>query len=261
MFKKESEAKILEWIKANRLDLFGKYLVSGTIHGKPGIPVAELARIGKILRKYLSDKDLYDLGKTLLKRKEYTSRRIGASLVSYGWPKKRDVEDLIRLAADDEDWQVRETAAGVFADLLEKDFGHFSKLFQKWIHHDNKNIKRAIALAVKYDSKAEDPKKWMTYFKLIDPLMSEPSEYVRKNLGPFAIGDGLLARFPRETLDACKKWALDKDENVKWNTAMIFTSAAARNFSKEGKKILDILVLDKSTFVSKAARKALKKIS
>jgi hypothetical protein len=70
-----------------------------------------------------------------------------------------------------------------------------------------------------------------------------------------------LARFPRETLDACKKWALDKDENVKWNTAMIFTSAAARNFSKEGKKILDILVLDKSTFVSKAARKALKKIS
>ena len=45
------------------------------------------------------------------------------------------------------------------------------------------NVKRAIALAVKSDSKSADPKKWKIYFNLIDPLMSEDAEYIKKNLG------------------------------------------------------------------------------
>lgn len=260
MFKKESEEKILEWIKAEKLDSFGKYLVSGSVHGKPGIPVGELVRIGKILRKNFSDHDLYSLGTKLLRRSEYTSRRVGVSLVKHGWPKNKDVQKLIKAAADDEDWQVRETAAGVFATLLEKDFAHFSKLYQKWVLTESINVKRAVALAVKYESRSEDPKKWKAYLSLIDPLMSEEAEYIRKNLGPFAIGDGLLARFPKETLTACKKWALSENENVKWNTAMIFTAAAAKKFANEGKRILEVLSEDQNPFVSKAAKKALKNI-
>lgn len=259
MFKKESEDKILEWIKNNKIDLFGQYLVSSTVHGKPGIPVGELARLGKFLRKNLSDEQLFQLGKKLLKRPEYTSRRIGISLVVHGWPNK-EIEKLIKVSADDEDWQVRETAAGVFASLLEKDFEHFSRLFVKWVSSESVNVKRAIALAVKYDSKSEDEKKWKTYFKLIDPLMSEEAEYIRKNLGPFAIGDGLLLRFPKQTLEVSQKWAQSQNENVKWNTAMIFTAAAARKFPKEGRKILSQLIEDESKIVSKAAQKAIKNL-
>ena len=123
------------------------------------------------------------------------------------------------------------------------------------------NIKRAIALAVKYDARTADPDKWKTYFKLIDPLMSEDAEYIRKNLGPFAIGDGLLSRYSSQILDACSQWLKSPNENVRWNTAMIFTAAAARKFSQEGKTILGFLENDSSSFVAKAAKKALKNLA
>lgn len=260
MFTKQSEETVLSWINNDNLDNFGKYLVSGTIHGKPGIPVAELGRIEKLLKKNFSDDENYTLAKKLLKRSEYTARNIGTHLIANGWPKNKDVELYIKKAAEDEDWIVREYAAGTFAQLLEKDFPHFSKLYLKWVKTESTNIKRAITLAVKYDSKTADPKKWKIYFDLIDPLMNEEAEYIRKNLGPFAIGDGLLSRYPEQILNSCKKWSISKNENTRWNTAMIFTAASAKKFAKAAKPLLVKLEKDKNPFVAKAAKKALKNI-
>lgn len=260
MFTKQSEDKIISWIKNEEMEHLGKYLLSGTIHGKPGIPVAELGRIEKIAKKNLSAAEQYELAKKLLKRPEYTARNIGTHLLASGWPENKDVEVYIKKAADDADWIVREYAAGTFATLLEKDFSHFSKLYLKWLKTESVNVKRAIALAVKYESKSADSTKWKTYFDLINPLMEEDAEYIRKNLGPFAIGDGLLSRYPDQILSSCKKWIKSKNEHVRWNTAMIFTAAAARKFAKEGKPILRSLEKDDSTFVSRAAKKALKNL-
>jgi hypothetical protein len=126
MFIKQNEEKIISWIKNDQLDDLGKYLLSGTIHGKPGVPVAELGRIESIVKKCSIAKE--QLAKKLLKRSEYTARNIGTHLLVSGWPENKDVETHIKKAADDEDWIVRENAAGAFATLLEKDFAHFSKL-------------------------------------------------------------------------------------------------------------------------------------
>ncbi len=156
---------------------------------------------------------------------------------------------------------VREYAAGSFARLLEKDFSFFSKQYASWVKNASAPVKRAIALAVKYDSKSAELKKWPVYFKLIDPLMSEQDEYIRKNLGPFAIGDGLISRYPKQILHSCKKWMKSKNENVRWNTAMIFTATVAvKKFPNEGRSILEKLLHDQSPFVSKAAARALKKM-
>jgi hypothetical protein len=258
MFTKQSEEKIIHWIKNDQLDDFGNYLLSGTIHGVPGVPVAELGRVEKILKKHFAAKEQYQLAKKLLKRSEYTARNIGTHLIVSGWPDHKGIEILLKKAANDENWIVREYAAGTFAALLEKDFVHYSGLYLRWIKTESVNIKRAIALAVKYESKSADPKKWKTYFDLIDPLMGEEAEYIRKNLGPFAIGDGLLSRYPVQIVSSCKKWMKSDNENVRWNTAMIFTAAAARNFTKDGKIILQFLERDKSPFVTRAAKKALK---
>ncbi len=260
MFTKQSEDKILSWIKNGKIDELGKYLLSGSIHGKPGVPVSELGRIEKLIAKNFNDDEKYLLAKKLLKRPEYTARNIGTHLIACGWPKNQDVELYIKKAADDEDWIVREFAAGTFASLLEKDFSHFSKLYLQWAKTESANVKRAIALAVKYESKSADPKKWKTYFNLIDPLMAEEAEYIRKNLGPFAIGDGLLSRYPDQVFISCKKWMKSTNENVRWNTAMIFTTASAKKFAKDGKSILEKLEKDNSPFVAKAAKKALKNI-
>jgi HEAT repeat protein len=257
MFIRQSEDQIMSWIDKGDMVQLGKYLLSGTVHGKPGVPVAELSRIEKLVKKNLSEEDRYRLAKKLLKRPEYTARNLGTHLIASGWPAHKDVEIYIEDAANDGEWIVREYAATAFAILLEKDFAHFSKLYLKWLKTKSVNVKRAIALAVKYESKSAEAKKWKTYFDLIDPLMAEEAEYIRKNLGPFAIGDGLLSRFPRQILDSCKKWAKSENQNVRWNTAMIFTAAAARKFASDGRPILRALEKDGSLFVSRAAKKAL----
>ncbi len=259
-FQKADEAQILDWVKKRKVDFFGKYLVSGTVHGKPGLPLSELTRIEKILVKNLRDTDRYELAKVLLQRTEYTARNIGLHFITAGWPLHKEVENLVKIAADDHEWIVREFAAGAFARLLDADFNYFSKQFQRWIQTESVNVKRAIALAVKYDSKSLDPKKLKTYLKLVEPLMSEEAEYVRINLGPFAIGDGLLNRFPNQILDSCTTWSKSKNENVKWNTAMVFTAAAARKFAKPATPILKKLLKDESKFVGSAAKKAVKNL-
>lgn len=259
--KKPSPEVLVGWIEAGDIGRLSKYLVSGTVHGKPGLPVAELDRIRKILFAKLSAAKCYKLGKDLLKRKEYTARSLGVNLIAQTWDGQKDIEPLLARAADDEDWIVRESAAGACATLLGMNFPQFSKMFSKWVRSGSDNAKRAVALAVKYDSRGKDDARWSTYLKLIEPLLSEPAEYIRKNLGPFAIGDGLLPRFSKETLACCGKWAKSKDENVRWNTAMVFTAAAARKFSAQGRKIVTPLTEDGSPFVARAAKRALKNLA
>lgn len=260
MFIKKKDDIILSWVENNDLNELGNYLVSGSVHGKPGVPVAELQRVEKLITNNFSDEEQYQLAKKFIKRNEYTSRNIGVHLIISGWPKHKDVAIFLKNASDDENWIVREYAAGAMASLLKKDFSHFSELYLKWIKSESVNVKRAVALAVKYESKAGDPKKWKSYFKLINPLMKEEAEYIRVNLGPFAIGDGLLSRYPDQILNSCKKWINSPNENVRWNTAMIFTAASARQFAKEGKELLSVLEKDSSVFVVRALKKAQKNL-
>ena len=58
-----------------------------------------------------------------------------------------------------------------------------------------------------------------------------------------------------------RKWMNSTDENVRWNTAMIFSAAAARKFTKEGKSILKPLVADENLQVARAAKKAEKNLN
>lgn len=251
----------VEWIRRGDLDRLGAYLVSGSVHGKPGLPTAEMNRLEKSIVEAFTDEELFQLGKKLLSRAEYTARGLGLGFIERGWPRHKEAGKLVLQGAEDEDWIVREIAAGSFARLWEKDFPHFTKLFASWVKNGSVNAKRAVALAVKYHSKSADPKNWKTYLQLTEPLLKEEAEYIRKNLGPFAIGDGLLIRFPEKTLKACEKWAKSKDAWTRWNTAMVFTAAAARKFPGEGRKILAALEKDADPMVSRAAKRAVKNLA
>lgn len=255
-FKKASEVEILAWA-AGDLPRFAAYLLSGNVHGKPGLPAAELGRIDKTLRGALTEKERFSLAQGLLSRPESSARNLGVGLIESGWPRHgKEVEKGILAAAEDEDWIVREYAAGACARLLGRDFTHFSRVFEKWAKKGSVNAKRAVALAVKYDARSGKEARLPTYLRLIEPLIGEEAEYIRKNLGPFAIGDGLLSRFPEAILRACARWSKSENENARWNAAMVFTAAAARKLKKEGKKILASLEKDPSPFVARAAKKA-----
>ena len=102
--------------------------------------------------------------------------------------------------ADDADWEVRECAAGLFARVLERDFERGLALFAKWTAHRSPNVRRAVALAAKSAAQERRPGRARPLLDLVERLLSDAAEYVRKNLGPFAIGDGFLRAYPEATL-------------------------------------------------------------
>src|SRR5439155_602413 len=76
---------------------------------------------------------------------------------------------------------------------------------------------------------------------LLEPALKDENEYVRKNLGPFTIGDQFLRSYPDATLARLRKWMEDPDENVRWNVAMAFAAASGARLAQRAPDILDFL--------------------
>ena len=80
---------------------------------------------------------------------------------------------------------------------------------------------------------------------------------MRKNLGPYAIGDGLLRCYPSQTLKYIRKWADSKDEATLWNVAMSFASYGGNKSWREGVRILTKLATDDRRYVWRSTASAL----
>src|SRR6267378_3525058 len=89
----------------------------------------------------------------------------------------------------------------------------------------SENLRRAVVLAVKYAARREHPERTPALLDLLAPLLRDESAYVRRNLGPFTLGDGLLRIDPRTTLAQLRAWSRERDPMVRWNVAMAFSSA------------------------------------
>lgn len=191
-----------------------------------------------------------------------TSLELAAHLFSKAYKVDPDYinHHLLSIAALDH-WEVREWVAGACGNILKDHFHDFYKLLKSdWVHHEDENVRRAVVVAVKYVSilKVEEYKQLI--FQLIEKLLYDSSSYVKKNLGPFAIGDGLLKHYPEYTLKMLKVWAEVDNEHVKWNVVKAFSSAEAKKYQSIGGPVLKALTNDQSKNVQRAARTALKKL-
>jgi hypothetical protein len=92
---------------------------------------------------------------------------------------------------------------------------------------------------------------------LLEPLLSDRTEYVRRNLGPYAIGDGLLRCHPVPTLTRLRRWALDPRQEVRWNVAMAFHSFGGTRHLSEALDVLEQLAADERRFAWRAAASTL----
>jgi hypothetical protein len=119
---------------------------------------------------------------------------------------------------------------------------------KKWRRHASENVRRAVVIAAMEAAEAGRPGRRLKLMRLIEPLMADPTRYVRVSLGPFAISLALLKSYPAETL----KW-LDaqsgKDENV-WNVAMVWSASGGRKYATEGARLLHRLAADERRFVA-----------
>ena len=83
---------------------------------------------------------------------------------------------------------------------------------------------------------------------------------MRKNLGPFALGDQFVRSYPDATLARLRTWMKDEDENVRWNVAMTFSAASGARLALRAPDILEFLATDERPFVRGAVRAAQRRV-
>ena len=239
-----------------------RWLMSGTQHGKPGAPQAiKVAVIGAI-REQCSEAQRLAFAKRLMKREEPVARSVSCSLIADGWTRDPvGTRGRLRQLAEDPDWEVREWAAEALGDLLGRDFGPVLELYRSWIAEHSEALQRAVALALAARSRARVRAEARPMLALMESLLPLPGAYLQKNLGPFALGGAFLSRFPDETLALLRRVSRGRDETLRWNVAMAFTSAAARKHREAGREILSRLEDDDRKRVVSAVARARKNLA
>ncbi len=171
-----------------------------------------------------------------------------------------DLERAIHRLARDEDWEVRESAASLLGDALERAFPAYLPAARGWMASGEPRLRRAVVVAAKYAARSRHPDRAEPILDLIEPALSEHDEYVRRNLGPFAIGDQILRSYPDVTFARLERWAHEPDENVRWNVASTFTSASGARVAERAFGMLAFLSTDTRPFVQRAVGAAARNI-
>jgi hypothetical protein len=114
-------------------------------------------------------------------------------------------------------------------------------------------------LAVKYAARRDKPERVDALLDLLEPLLRAEEPYVRRNLGPFAIGDALLRVDPRTTLRRLRAWSKERDAMVRWNVAMAFSTAIGSFHWPAAKALLERLARGPEPVVRMAVAKAMRR--
>jgi len=171
-----------------------------------------------------------------------------------------DLERAIGRLAKDADWDVRETGAALLGSALDAYFERYLPAARLWVTTGEPRLRRAVVVAAKYAARGRLPERERPILDLVEGALHERDEYVRKSLGPFAVGDQLLRSYPEATLERLVRWARDPDENARWNAAMAFTTATGARLAERAFAILAGIAADERPFVRRAAAAALRNI-
>jgi len=247
------EHNLREAISQDNVDGFSR-LACSLKWGKPSWSASQL------LLQVLDDKeDRLWLWATKLSCDENPfSRRYATVILFRLWEKdKNRAGKILANLADDEHWLVREYAHGIWGELLKKHFKQVFPLLQTWSSNPSANLKRCVAIAVRSAGNLRKEEWAEPLIQLLEPLLSGKNAYVRKNVGPYAIGDGLLRCYPDITLKHLRRWAYRKDEGTRWNVAMAFASYGGNRKWQEGLETLTMLATDKRRYVWRSVASAL----
>ena len=260
-------AQLIEWERA-----FEKALASGDPLGASDIlrrtgergwvKKAEYSRAAAIVRAQSASSFVRrDWATRLLQHPRRVDKQLAAVIlrpliVSH----RADVERAIHRLARDDDWEVRESAASLLGDCLERAFDEYLKPAQGWMATGDARLRRAVVVGAKYAARSRHPERSEILLDLIEPALSDHDEYVRRNLGPFAIGDQLLRSYPDATFARLERWAREPDENVRWNVAATFTSASGARVAERAFGILAFLASDTRPVVTRAVSAAVRNI-
>ena len=171
-----------------------------------------------------------------------------------------EVFEILTKYADHENWEIREYAGEMIGEFLRY---HFSDYKKRLIHlrgSDSENIRRAVVIGLKYLGKYRELSLSQEILEILKLYMDDVSNYVKKNLGPFAIGDAMIDYDPSRTLAFLKEHASDDNPTVRWNVASAFSTAAGAKHHDMGFELLRELVRDNDKSVRQAALNSFKNL-
>lgn len=224
---------------------------------------ADIVLAARLIRsKFKPDRSaLFDWTQRLLKHADYNAHQAGLVLLSDVYTVKPAAAlRLLQRAADSDNWVEREYAGTCAGRIFNAHFDEMYDVLTAWAAHESENVRRAVVIAAMEAAKANEPKRGAKLLKLIDPLMSDDSRYVRVNLGPFAISLALLKNYPELTLKFLDKHARRRNEYGRWNVAMVWSAVGGRNYAEDGARLLDLLAADERRFVWRAVASAAAKL-
>jgi 3-methyladenine DNA glycosylase AlkD len=207
------------------------------------------------------EKIFYTLGRKICMLKSDNAKEVGIHIIwrAYNYNRK-EVEAMLMKISDDPNWEVREYAAGAVAATV-ANFSIFYKTLELWRKHRSENVRRVVVMSVSGLKNKKDSTCTKKTFALIEPLLYDSSVYVKKNLGPFAIGSWYGYSFPKETFQALDNWIKIKDEHVRWNIAMTFNNSFGNHYPQKALKYLRVLSKDKNKVVQRAVRSTLRSLN
>ncbi|MBX7044630.1 MAG: HEAT repeat domain-containing protein [Ignavibacteria bacterium] len=266
MLDEKKKKKILSFIDKNEYDKLITHLDTfKTAHA--GTPKTDIKRFTikeitkHILQSESSEKKFFDLGKKLCDRKEYVSHEIGISIIWRGYRyNKKETKEILLQIADSENWEVREYAAGAFINVLHKNPDLYKTILQ-WVKHKSENVRRAVVFSSVVYSDKKDISKLAKAFEILEPLLSDSSVYVKRNLGPCILGSRLGNHHPKEVTAQLWKWMKIKNDYVKWNIAMTFNNSFGIRHPETALLFLKELSKEKSKIVSRAVISTLRHLN
>ena len=174
---------------------------------------------------------------------------------------EHEVERILHTLANAENWEVREWVASACGRILAQQFSLFYPVMGSWAQDESEKLRRAVALALMYAGKTRNPNYTDRILDLIEALLADRSPYVRDNLGPFALGAGLIKYYPEPVMARLREWVRSENEQVRWNVAMVFSAAEGAKHAPTAKIVIDILRRDESPYVKRAVAKAVQTIT
>ena len=231
-------------------------------HGRPGSPAAVRQQVGERLATALAEQSgrVTRWIDALTASPSPTARQVACLLLASRYPD--DPVGVLRSAevlAEDPHWEVREAAGGLLGTLLDRDFDRVRSRLEVLRSSKSENLRRSVVLAVKYAARRDRPERVPDLLALLAPLLRDQEAYVRRNLGPSAIGDALLRVDPKETLKCLRDWSHDRDQTVRWNVAMAFSSAIGSFHWPAAKSTLERLAKGPEPLVRNAVAKAMRR--
>jgi HEAT repeat protein len=231
-------------------------------HGRPGSPAALRQQVGEKLAMTLATQSgrISRWIDALAASPSPTARQVACLLLASRYPEDPiGVLQSAEALAEDPHWEVREAAGGLLGTLLDRDFDRVRGRLEVLRSSKSENLRRSVVLAVKYAARRDQPERVGDLMGLLAPLLRDQEPYVRRNLGPSTIGDALLRVDPKETLKCLREWSRDRDQTVRWNVAMAFSSAIGSFHWPAAKSILERLAKGPEPLVRNAVAKALRR--